>query len=1063
MNDDSEVIRLEVDESDAIRGANAANNALDSYSQKAVSGATKASRAWSEHGEVVVRVADRTRNSVERLVSAIEKQATAYGKTGIDRLIAQRDQMIQRLGNEEKAVNRVRAAYEQMISAEKQLSGNAGGSESTGLRFTYIFRGIKDVAEGRGAFAAAELANQLTVLKGTALVIGGIAAGVGAVALGTYEFKKHLDEAYESAERVRGQVARFGDEQKLANAEAQVTNDKLQNTIAKLEHRPENGIKLAIDEAAVSALKLSQRLDKALQSFGELAKAGEPGTFAKIFTNAAGFEDVRELVGGKSGYGGMRAALFEATRNGGDPTSVLNQYRGQAQKLLSQSQGISGRYGGKGFESRIEILKALIGEIDDESKSYALEQQNNSLTGRKTALEGSAASAGRLTELEKRSREAYGAAYFGDQTAYGKYLGAASKIDLERADFLRLNPGTGGRANAAFDEQKAAAWLRFLDESGKALERFNLELDASGSEIAKDFPNFVKKRLSDSDTEMRNAGITDQHGNLNPLMFGAAYPTIPDGYVSPEEQLRGVRRTQQRFAGLYGLQAAIRGASPRAQANDVYAARQQFAGEEYAAQIRINEARLRGINLEEANVNALEEKKQRVFEAQLERDQTLLEITKRGFEQIKGVVSGLLDTLLHRPSQFGSQLLSTISNAALSPVVNGLSGAAAGFLTPMFFGGGTVGGGGGGFAPAMAGAVFGGGGSTGSAYDGGYSPIGGGSSGGGSPLGYAGMLGPGGTSGFSGPLGGFSSGGGGGIFRGRGPLSFLSGLRGSVFNSGNIYTGPWSGTNAAGIGGIGGTLAGIASSPAAIAGGGLLAQFGLTGNSRGTAGGTFLGAAGGALAGFGLGAHIGAIGGPWGAAIGAGAGLLIGLGEQIFGVEPPARQAHRLIMSIYHVDIPEKSGIIQQIMGIAQQFGSVSAAVRSAQARQLIEMYALATGGKSNLFLDSPRSASLIQQGGTLYQGPSYFNGSGYNFQSSLPSLGPSAGTIPTSSPYSGGAPLLLQISLNGQSAADAMAGQVARVASPQYVGGQSVAALRTGSSRFATMGAVLSPSTIYA
>lgn len=1020
MNDDSEIIRLEVDESDVIRGVSAGNAALDSYSQKASTGASRASRAWQEHGDVVVRTSDRTRNSVERLVAALEKNAATYGKTGIEKLIAQRDQMIQRLGNEEKAVERVRAAYEKMIAAEKQISGSSGGSESAGLRFTYIFRGIKDVAEGRGAFAAAELANQLAVLKGTALVIVGISTAVGAAAFAAYEFKEHLEEAHNAAERLHGQVARFGDEQKLANAEAQVTNDRLQNAIAKLEHRPENGIKLAIDEAAVSALKLSQRLDKSLQAFGELAKSGEPTTFAKIFTNAAGFEDVKELIGGKSGFGGMRAALYGATRSGGDPSGVLSLYRGKAQKLLDQTQGITGKFGsGRGFESRIEILRALIGEIDDESKAYGLETQNAALTAKKTSLEGTAGYGDRVTELEKRSREAYGSAYFGEQAPYGKYLGAASKIDMERADTLRRTPGFAGRVNAAFDEQKAAAWLRFLDESAKALERFTFEVDASGIEVAKEFPNSVRKRLNESETAMRNAGITDQHGNLNPAMFGAAYPAIPDGYISPEEQLRGVRRSGQRFAGLYGLQAAIAGASPRGQANEVMGVREQLADAEYRAQLRINEARLHGVQLEEANINALEEKKQRIFEAQLERDQTLLEATRRGFEQIKGIVAGLFDTLLHRPGQFGGQFLSTVSSAALSPIINGISGAAASALTPMFYGSTAAPGASSGL-PVMPGA------GNGILFD---AP---------SILGGGGDWGDGShptsrRSGWTGMFGGFNG------FKGIqwGGLTRVDPESGESVGSGGRITG----------------LSGLAKS-GAIAGGSYLAQAGLLGSARGTWGGTFMGAAGGGAIGF-------ALGGPLGAGIGAGAGFLIGLGEKIAGVEPPSRQAHRLIAQIYHVDIPERSGIMQQILGIAQQYGSVSGAVRSQAARQLIEMYALAGGAQSPMFLDSPRSASLVQQGGNLYQGLSYFNGSGYAFQSSLPTLGASSGTIPTSSPYSGGGGM--RISLDGPATTALLSGQVARTANAEYVGSQSVNALRTGSSRYATMSAIISPSTIFA
>ena len=45
----------------------------------------------------MVHIADRSCNSVERLTSAIDNMAATYGKSGVEKLIAQRDQMIQRL------------------------------------------------------------------------------------------------------------------------------------------------------------------------------------------------------------------------------------------------------------------------------------------------------------------------------------------------------------------------------------------------------------------------------------------------------------------------------------------------------------------------------------------------------------------------------------------------------------------------------------------------------------------------------------------------------------------------------------------------------------------------------------------------------------------------------------------------------------------------------------------------------------------------------------------------------------------------------------------------------
>ena len=76
-------------------------------------------------GDMLLKINDRSRSSMERLTQSIEKQAAAYGKTGVDRLIADRDRFIKKLGDEQGMIDRVTAAYAKMIDVE---SGKSGGS-----------------------------------------------------------------------------------------------------------------------------------------------------------------------------------------------------------------------------------------------------------------------------------------------------------------------------------------------------------------------------------------------------------------------------------------------------------------------------------------------------------------------------------------------------------------------------------------------------------------------------------------------------------------------------------------------------------------------------------------------------------------------------------------------------------------------------------------------------------------------------------------------------------------------------------------------------------------------
>ncbi len=282
--------------------------------------------------------------------------------------------------------------------------------------------------------------------------------------------------------------------------------------------------------------------------------------------------------------------------------------------------------------------------------------------------------------------------------------------------------------------------------------------------------------------------------------------------------------------------------------------------------------------------------------------------------------------------------------------------------------------------------------------------------------------------------------GAGSIFRPGGLSGMLGNLKNTVYNSGSIQMGPGVATTAAGIGGPLGSIAGVASSPAAGMAGLML---GLNGVQRQGVGGTIEAGLGGALAGFSLGAQIGAIGGPMGALIGAGAGVLAGVISSVF-FENPQRKAHDQIKSIYGVDIPQNSGTIKQVVQIAQsQFGGdIAVAVRSPSVRQLVMLYSEATGQKMPLSATTPYAGSLVEQGGRLYQQASYQDGQAHVYSSALPTLGGvAASTYPTpGGPNTAGGtgPTYLSLNIGGSDTANFMTGQFV---TPQFVTDQALAA----------------------
>ena len=91
-----------------------ANAGLDSFEKK----------AESAHGKVI-RITDQTRSSIQRLIASLEKQAEIYGKSGVDRLISQRDQLLQRYAKEPAAIDAITKSYEKMIAVEEKAAREA--------------------------------------------------------------------------------------------------------------------------------------------------------------------------------------------------------------------------------------------------------------------------------------------------------------------------------------------------------------------------------------------------------------------------------------------------------------------------------------------------------------------------------------------------------------------------------------------------------------------------------------------------------------------------------------------------------------------------------------------------------------------------------------------------------------------------------------------------------------------------------------------------------------------------------------------------------------------------
>ena len=147
---DQESITLDLDPRSVLAAIKQANTAVEGWEKQTIGSGDRMQKALERMGDMLLKMNDRSRSSMERLTQSIEKQAAAYGKTGVERLIAERDRLIKKLGDEQGMIERVTAAYAKMIQVE---GGGGGGSwQAMGRNIEQFVRdpmnGAKDAAGG---------------------------------------------------------------------------------------------------------------------------------------------------------------------------------------------------------------------------------------------------------------------------------------------------------------------------------------------------------------------------------------------------------------------------------------------------------------------------------------------------------------------------------------------------------------------------------------------------------------------------------------------------------------------------------------------------------------------------------------------------------------------------------------------------------------------------------------------------------------------------------------------------------------------------------------------------
>jgi hypothetical protein len=247
---DQEQITLEIDERPAVAAAARANTALDGVEAKTKTVLDSAGKQWTVYASVV----DKSRSSIDRMVKSMEQQSAVYGKSGVDKLMAQQAQLLAQWEKSPRAIDAITKSFTERIRVEKEaaaaalLSGDA--AEGAGPKWQKLGLGIKDVFEGRMAYGQVEAGKFIGSLNGMAL---GAGVAVGAIIALGFAFKSAMTDLASYGVMVKDvelrtgftakEVGQFGFAAKVAGTDITVFEHAMRGLTEAVEDQSATGDK----------------------------------------------------------------------------------------------------------------------------------------------------------------------------------------------------------------------------------------------------------------------------------------------------------------------------------------------------------------------------------------------------------------------------------------------------------------------------------------------------------------------------------------------------------------------------------------------------------------------------------------------------------------------------------------------------------------------------------------------------------------------------------------------------------------------------------------------------
>jgi hypothetical protein len=285
---------------------------------------------------------------------------------------------------------------------------------------------------------------------------------------------------------------------KIANDQLAIGNDRLAMEIAKLEHKPVNGMALALDQARESSDKLFDSIRKTTEAFNEAMSKDSIGRFKGVWNNLAPTDAAsKDITSARSGVTAVtadhQATIDDALASGnmGNVSQAreammvdLQKAYGQEVKqlkaglaaALAKQKDFQGSYHvGSDQSKNIEMYQAAIAQAATEQGAIGGNYGQSVMQPKKDSLDAAKANAGdsqqakllkQMEEGLEKQKAMYGVSV-ADTLAYWSARISAFTQGSDQLHAVQMNQY---RLQAELYTQMQEGKKKYLEYSGKATE-----------------------------------------------------------------------------------------------------------------------------------------------------------------------------------------------------------------------------------------------------------------------------------------------------------------------------------------------------------------------------------------------------------------------------------------------------------------------------------------------------------------------------------------------------------------------------------------------------------------